>query len=70
MAAPAPGIATRQRARGVPATMRAAVPDRFGGPEVRALRVAPVPALNASEVLIAAACARRRSNRDERATRR
>jgi len=37
----------------VPATMRAAVLDRFGGPEVLTLRVVPVPALDASEVLIA-----------------
>jgi len=33
--------------------MRAAVLDRFGGPEVLALRVVPVPALDASEILIA-----------------
>jgi NADPH:quinone reductase-like Zn-dependent oxidoreductase len=33
--------------------MRAAVIDRFGGPEVLTLRVVPVPALDASEVLIA-----------------
>lgn len=33
--------------------MRAAVMDRFGGPEVLTLRVVPVPALDPSEVLIA-----------------
>ena len=52
-AAPARRTATRQRAPRVPATMRAAVLDRFGGPEVLTLRVVPVPALDASEVLIA-----------------
>jgi NADPH:quinone reductase-like Zn-dependent oxidoreductase len=33
--------------------MRAAVVERFGGPEVLTLRVVPVPALDTSEVLIA-----------------
>ncbi len=33
--------------------MRAAVVDRFGGPEVLTQRVVPVPGLAASEVLIA-----------------
>jgi hypothetical protein len=33
--------------------MRAAIMDRFGGPEVLTLQVVPVPALDASEVLIA-----------------
>lgn len=45
--------ATRQRAPGVPATMRAAVLERFGGPEVLTLQVVPVPALEPSEVLVA-----------------
>lgn len=33
--------------------MRAAALDRFGGPDVLTLHVVPVPALDASEVLIA-----------------
>ena len=52
-AATARRIATRRRAPPVPSTMRAAVLDRFGGPEVLTLRVVPVPALDPSEVLIA-----------------
>ena len=52
-AAPARRTATHRRAPRVPATMRAAVLDRFGGPEVLTMRVVPVPALEASEILIA-----------------
>jgi len=52
-AAPARKTATAPRARRVPATMRAAVLGRFGGPRVLTLRVVPVPALDVSEVLIA-----------------
>ena len=52
-AAPARRTTTRQRGPRVPATMRAAVLDRFGVPEALTLRVVPVPALDASEVLIA-----------------
>jgi NADPH:quinone reductase-like Zn-dependent oxidoreductase len=33
--------------------MRAAALDRFGGPDVLTLHVVPMPALDASEVLIA-----------------
>lgn len=51
--APARRTATRQGAPRMPTNMWAAALDRFGGPEVPTLRVVPVPALDASEVLIA-----------------
>src|SRR6187399_790771 len=51
--APARRTATRRRAPRVPSIMRAAVLDRFGGPEVLTLRVVPVPTPDPSEVLIA-----------------
>ena len=41
------------RAGSVPKTMRAAAIDRFGGPEVLAVRDVPVPKPGAQEVLIA-----------------
>jgi NADPH2:quinone reductase len=44
---------SRNRARKIPATMRAAAVDRFGGPEVLTLHALPVPDLDPSEVLIA-----------------
>src|SRR2546426_9828732 len=44
--------AARNRARNIPATMRAAVIDRFGGAEVLTLHVLPVPEIDPSEVLI------------------
>ena len=37
----------------IPATMRAAAIDRFGGPEVLSVHTLPVPEPNAQEVLIA-----------------
>src|SRR2546423_11138881 len=37
----------------IPATMRAAAIDRFGGPEVLSIHTLPVPEPNAQEVLIA-----------------
>jgi NADPH:quinone reductase len=43
----------RDRAASIPATMRAAAIDRFGGPEVLTLHVLPVPDVGPSEVLIA-----------------
>ncbi len=43
----------RKRATKVPATMRAAAIDRFGGPEVLTLHIMPVPEVGPSEVLIA-----------------
>jgi NADPH2:quinone reductase len=43
----------RNRARRIPATMRAAAIDQFGGPEVLSLHVLPVPDVDPSEVLIA-----------------
>jgi len=55
----APGtIARRATARRaipseIPATMRAAAIDRFGGPEVLSIHTLPVPEPNAQEVLIA-----------------
>jgi NADPH2:quinone reductase len=44
---------SRNRARRIPATMRAAALDRFGGPGVLKLHVLPVPSLDPSDVLIA-----------------
>ena len=51
-------IARRAAARraipsGIPATMRAAAIDRFGGPQVLSIHTLPVPEPNAQEVLIA-----------------
>jgi NADPH:quinone reductase len=43
----------RKRATKIPATMRAAAVERFGGPEVLTLHVMPVPAVGPAEVLIA-----------------
>jgi NADPH2:quinone reductase len=54
-----PSTIARGAARGrpvpseIPATMRAAAIDRFGGPEVLTVRSLPVPEPNAQEVLIA-----------------
>jgi NADPH:quinone reductase-like Zn-dependent oxidoreductase len=42
-----------QTSRTVPETMKAMALDRFGGPEVLSMHTLPVPALGASEVLIA-----------------
>jgi NADPH2:quinone reductase len=47
------GLRVRRAADTIPNEMRAAAIDRFGGPEVLTLHVLPVPALDASEVLIA-----------------
>jgi NADPH2:quinone reductase len=41
------------RAAAIPATMRAAAIDRFGGPEVLTLHTLPTPVPDATEVLIA-----------------
>jgi NADPH:quinone reductase-like Zn-dependent oxidoreductase len=45
--------AARNRARNIPATMRAAALDRFGGPDVLTLHILPVPEIDHLEVLIA-----------------
>lgn len=42
-----------RRALRLPATMRAAAIDRFGGPDVVAIHILPVPKLRAGQVLIA-----------------
>ena len=47
------GLRVRRAADTIPNEMHAAAIDRFGGPEVLTLHVLPVPALDASEVLIA-----------------
>jgi NADPH:quinone reductase-like Zn-dependent oxidoreductase len=51
--APVRRTTARNRPVRIPATMRAAAIDRFGGPEVLALHVLPVPDIDPSEVLIA-----------------
>ena len=45
--------AHRDAPRAIPATMRAAAIDRFGGPEVLSIHTVPVPEPNAQELLIA-----------------
>lgn len=44
---------TERMKHAIPATMRAAAIDRFGGPEVLTLHTVPVPEVDANEVLIA-----------------
>src|SRR3981081_623235 len=46
-------VAPRHHTMHVPRTMFAAAIDRFGGPEVITAHALPVPAVDASEVLIA-----------------
>src|SRR6267378_4506422 len=46
-------VASSRRGAKIPATMRAAAIDRFGGPEVLKLHVLPVPGVDPGEVLIA-----------------
>jgi NADPH:quinone reductase-like Zn-dependent oxidoreductase len=53
MAAQVERTAAGNRVRNIPATMRAAAADRFGGPDVLRLHILPVPEIDASEVLIA-----------------
>ena len=47
------GTRVQRAADTIPTEMRAAAIDRFGGPEVLTLQVLPVPAPDATEVLIA-----------------